>query len=398
MQPWKKVFLGLLLGILVGALLGDKAAFLKPFGDLFIRLIKMVIAPLIFCSIVSGIAQLDNAKQLGRLGIKSVLTYCACTSFAIFLGFLAAWIFRPGDGLVLVEGPPPDMKAFHLGEYLMNIVPDNAVAAFAQGNMLQVVFFATFTGICLLLMGAKAKPITSAIKEIMGVVFFMVNMIVKLAPLAAFAFMAWCVGTQGTAALFSLSKIVCASVFAFSLQYMVFGLMIFFFGKLKPWPFYRKSIAYQLLAFSTSSSKAALPMTMSTAQEKLGISKLSSSFVLPLGATMNMDGLAIYLGLCAITFAQAAGRVLSLHEYGILLVTATIGSIGGAGIPSGTLLMLPMVLASLQLPLEGVALIVGIDRFMDMIRTTISITGDAAVALVVDSSEKTHNADVYYEA
>ena len=171
----------------------------------------------------------------------------------------------------------------------------------------------------------------------------------------------------------------------------------FFFGKLKPWPFYKKSIPYQLLAFSTSSSKAALPMTMSIAEEKLGISKSSASFVLPLGASMNMDGLAIYLGLCAVTFAQAAGRTLSLSEYGILMLTATLGSIGGAGIPSGTLMMLPMVLGSLQLPLDGVALIVGIDRIMDMMRTTINITGDSAVALVVDSSEKTHNAAVYYE-
>ncbi len=397
LQPWQKVLLGLISGILVGFFAGESAAVLKPFGDLFIRLIKMIIAPLIFCSIVSGIGHLENAKHLGRLGLKSVLTYCACTTCAIFLGFIAAWIFRPGDGLVLIEGPKPDSKIFSLGEYLMNIVPESAVGAFAQGSILQVVFFATFAGITLLLMGDKSKPILFAIKEITTVVFFMVQLIVKMAPLAAFAFMAWCVGTQGVASLFSLGKLVCASFFAFSLQYIVFGLLIFFFGKLKPWPFYKKSIPYQLLAFSTSSSKAALPMTMSIAEEKLGISKSSASFVLPLGASMNMDGLAIYLGLCAVTFAQAAGRTLSLSEYGILMLTATLGSIGGAGIPSGTLMMLPMVLGSLQLPLDGVALIVGIDRIMDMMRTTINITGDSAVALVVDSSEKTHNAAVYYE-
>ena len=396
-QPWQKVLIGLVLGVLVGVFAGESAAALKPFGDLFIRLIKMIIAPLIFCSIVSGIGQLDNAKHLGRLGLKSVLAYCACTSFAILLGFIAAWIFRPGDGLVLIEGPPPPSKIFQLGEYLMNIVPESAVGAFAQGSILQVVFFAAFTGVTLLLMGEKAKSVTPILKEITKIVFFMVQLIVKMAPLAAFAFMAWCVGTQGIAVLYSLSKLIGASFFAFGLQYGVFGLLIFVFGKLKPWPFYKKSIPYQLLAFSTSSSKAALPVTMSIAQEKLGISKSSASFVLPLGASMNMDGLAIYLGLCAVTFAQAAGRTLTLSEYGILMVTATLGSIGGAGIPSGTLMMLPMVLGSLHLPLEGVALIVGIDRIMDMMRTTISITGDAAVALVVDSSEKTHDAKVYYE-
>jgi len=396
LPAWQKVFLGLLLGIAVGLLWGESAAALKPLGEIFIRLIKMIIAPLIFCSIVCGITQLTSAKHLGRLGIRSVLIYCACTSFAILLGFIAAWLFRPGEGLVLVEGVHKEATVFHLGDYLLNIVPDNAIGAFSQGAMLQVVFFATFTGICLLLMGEKAKPVTTALKEIMSVTFFMVEMIVKMAPLAAFSFMAWCVGTQGTATLLSLSKLVAASFFAFLLQYLIFGVLIAVFGRLKPWPFYRKSLAYQMLAFSTSSSKAALPTTMSTANEKLGISKLSSSFVLPLGATMNMDGLAIYLGLCAITFAQAAGRSLSLAEYGILMVTATIGSIGGAGIPSGTLMMLPMVLASLQLPLEGVALIVGIDRIMDMMRTTISITGDAAVALVVDRLEKTHDEAVYY--
>jgi Na+/H+-dicarboxylate symporter len=203
------------------------------------------------------------------------------------------------------------------------------------------------------------------------------------------------VGTQGKDVLISLSKLIGAGIFAFALQYGVFGLMILIFGRLSPIPFYKKSLEYQAIAFSTSSSKAALPVTMAVCQEKMGVSKISSSFILPLGATINMDGMAIYLGLCAVTFAQAAGHQLSLQDYGSIIFTATLGSIGGAGIPSASLVMLPMVLSSVNLPLERVALIAGIDLIMDTLRTTISITGDAAVTVMVDSSEGMIDKKVY---
>jgi Na+/H+-dicarboxylate symporter len=395
-QPWHKVLIGLVGGILTGFLLGEHAAYLKPLGDVFIRMIKMIVMPLIFFSIINGLSNIKDANQLGRIGIKAASAYLLCTCFAICLGILAAWLFQPGVGLVLKAAAPQTADVFKPIEMLLNIIPDNIIGAMAQGTILQVVFFSIFCGITLVMMGEKANRIFLTVKDLTEVVMTMIRMIVRFAPVAAFCLMAWCVGTQGSAVLYSLSKLIMAGIFAFMIQYFVFGGIIAVWGRLSPLPFYRKSFEYQAMAFSTSSTKAALPVTMSVCHEKMGVSKVSSSFILPLGATINMDGPAIYLGLCAICFAQAAGHTLTYGEYATIIFTATIGSIGSAGIPSGTIVMLPMILGSVNLPLEGVLLITGIDRLMDTFRTTISITGDAAVTLVVDSSEGMLDKEKYY--
>ena len=396
LQLWHKVLIGLISGIVAGFILGEHAAHLKPFGDLFLRLIKMIVMPLIFFSIINGLGNIKDANQLGRIGIKGAAAYVLCTCFAICLGMLAAWLFQPGAGLVLKASANQVAEPFKPLEMLLNIVPDNAIGAMAQGSILQVVFFSIFCGITIVLMGSKARRIMITVKDLTELILTMIRIIIKLAPIASFCLMAWCVGTQGTAILFSLSKLVIAGIFAFVIQYFVFGGIIAVWGRLSPLPFYKHSLQYQAMAFSTSSTKASLPITMSVCREKMGISKLSTSFILPLGASINMDGLAIYLGLCALCFAQAAGHQLTYSEYATIMFTATLGSIGGAGIPSAAIVMLPMVLGSVNLPLEGVALIVGIDRFMDTFRTTISITGDAAVTLVVDSSEGLLDREKYY--
>ncbi len=228
---------------------------------------------------------------------------------------------------------------------------------------------------------------SSIIQLLSSVVFKMVHLIIQLSPIAACALTAWVVGTQGVEVLINLVELILCAYFAFGLQYLFFGVMIYFFTGLSPKPFFKKSIEYQTLAFSTSSSKAALPTTIKVCQEELGISKFSSSFVLPLGASINMDGIAIYISICTLFFAQATGMILSYSDYGMIIFMGTLGSIGGAGIPGGTIVMLPMVLGSIGLPIEGIALIAGIDRIVDMMRTTISITGDAAVTLCIDHSE-----------
>ena len=395
-QLWHKVLMGLVGGILTGFIFGEHTAYLKPIGDVFIRLIKMIVMPLIFFSIINGLSNIKDANQLGRIGIKAASAFVLCTCFAISLGMLAAWLFQPGVGLVLKATAPQTVAVFKPIEMLMNIIPDNIVGAMAQGTIMQVVFFSIFCGITLVMMGEKANRIFVTVRDLTEVVLTMIRMIVKFAPVAAFCLMAWCVGTQGSAVLYSLSKLVMAGVFAFAIQYLVFGGIIAVWGRLSPLPFYRKSFEYQAMAFSTSSTKAALPVTMSVCHDKMGVSKLSSSFILPLGATINMDGLAIYLGLCAICFAQAAGHTLTYGEYATIMFAATLGSIGGAGIPSAAIVMLPMILGAVNLPLEGVLLITGIDRLMDTFRTTISITGDAAVTLVVDSSEGMLDREKYY--
>lgn len=403
MKLWKKVLIGLLLGVILGVTLKENVVYLKPFGDLFIRLIKMIIVPLIFFAIISGISSVQDSKALGRVGIKASITYLLTTLFAIIIGLGIGTIFEPGSGIILDftgEGTAQitDASMAKIFDTILNIVPENAIDAMAQGTILQVVFFALFTGITLNTMESEvSKRLSSIFALLASMIFKMVHLIIQLSPLAACALTAWIVGTQGMVVLEKLLKLVGCAYLAFGIQYLVFGLIISLWTKLSPIPFFKKSLEYQTLAFSTSSTKAALPTTIKVCQNRLGISKISSSFVLPLGASINMDGIAIYISLCALFFAQATGKVLGFADYGCIILTGTLGSIGGAGIPGGTIVMLPMVLGSIGLPIEGVALIAGIDRIVDMMRSTISITGDATVALCVDHSEGLLDRDIYYK-
>ena len=402
MNLWKKVLIGLGIGVILGIVLKEHVIYIKPFGDLFIRLIKMIIVPLIFFAIVSGITSVQDSKALGRLGIKASVAYLFTTLFAITIGLTVGTLLKPGEGIILnfENGYVPQTQVgsniAKIMETLLNIVPDNAIGAMAQGTILQVVFFALFTGITLNTLDKEnSRRLSSVFHLLSAMVFKMVHFIVQLSPVAACALTAWVIGTQGMSVLQNLMKLIGCAYLAFGIQYLVFGLIIYLWTRLSPLPFFRKSLEYQTLAFSTSSTKAALSTTMKVCQERLGVSSPSASFILPLGASINMDGIAIYISLCALFFAQATGRVLDFNDYGLIILTGTLGSIGGAGIPGGTIVMLPMVLGAVGLPIEGIALIVGIDRIIDMMRTTISITGDAAITLCVDHSEGLLNEDLY---
>lgn len=393
MKLWQKVLVGLALGVFLGVFLKEYVVYLKPFGDLFIRLIKMIIVPLIFFAIIGGITNTKNPEALGRIGIKASIAYILTTCFAAMIGLTVASFFKPGDGVTLnfnnnISPSQEGTNIIKIMDMIIEIIPDNAIGAMAQGTVLQVVFFAIFTGITINKLDKdSSSKLSEAIRLLSNIVFKMVNIIIQLSPVAACALTAWVVGTQGMDVLSNLLKLVGCAYFAFGIQYVFFGIMIYASSGLSPIPFFKKSYEYQALAFSTSSSKAALPTTIRVCQEKLGVSKFSSSFVLPLGASINMDGIAIYITMCALFFAQATGKVLGITDYSLIVLTGTLGSIGGAGIPGGTIVMLPMVLGAVGLPIEGIALIAGIDRIIDMMRTTISITGDAAVTLCVDASE-----------
>jgi Na+/H+-dicarboxylate symporter len=311
-------------------------------------------------------------------------------------------ILEPGSGLTLnldksfKPQSAPAQTTLQLFDTILNIVPDNAIGAMAQGTILQVVFFALFTGFTInTIKGEIADKISEFFRVVSAMVFQMVHLIVQLSPLAACFLTAWVVGSQGATVLLLLLKLVGCAYLGFFLQYLLFGALIWMTTGLSPLPFFKKSFEYQVIAFSTSSSKAALPTTMRVAKDNLGISQVSSSFVLPLGASINMVGIAIYISLAALFFAQALGKQLSFTDYMLIGFTGSLGSIGGAGIPSGTIVMLPLVLGAVGLPIEGIALILGIDRIVDMMRTTISITGDAAVALIVDYSEGLLNKNIY---
>ncbi len=401
---WHKVALGLVLGIIYGVINGENTTYIKPVGDLFLNAISMIIVPLIFFSLVTGITGVSDPSALGRIGIKSCLIYLATTTFAIITGISLAVLLKPGVGSSLDFSSISStaintsmVKDFSFTKMLTGVIPTNAIRAMAEGNMLQVVFFSIFTGITLLhLENNLKKKLVEIFQMLSKLVFKMVSLIIQFSPYGAFALTGWIVGTQGMGVLTDLLKLIGTVITGMSVQYLILGAFIYLFAKLSPIPFYKKSFEYQTLAFSTSSSKATLATTMKVCREKLGISNTSTSFVLPLGAAMNMDGMAIYLGMCTVFFAQVSGIDLTSHDYAVIIITATIGSIGGAGVPGSSMIMLPMILTAVHIPIEGVALIAGIDRILDMIRTTINITGDAAVTLIVDKTEGKLDKETYY--
>ncbi|WP_341793604.1 MULTISPECIES: dicarboxylate/amino acid:cation symporter [unclassified Rickettsia] len=398
MKLWKKVTLGLILGVIFGSYLSSYVSYVKPIGDIFLRLIKMIIAPLIFFSLVSGITSMKDSSALGRVGMKAVLAFLGTTFFATVFGLAVALILKPGHGIHMDLGATHTVSTvatFNIFDFFVRIVPDNAIGAFANDDVLQIVFFAIFTGITLNKMGTTAEPVTDLIHLMSKMVLKMISFVIQLSPYGAFALTAWIVGMYGIEVMSSLSKLVMAVVVAMIFQYLIFGLLIYLFCRVSPIPFYKKSFEYQILAFSTSSSKATLATTMQVCRERLGISEASTSFVLPLGASINMDGFAINLSLTTIFFAQMMGVTLAPHDYLVIILTSTLGSIGGAGIPGASLIMLPMVLSSVHLPIEGVAIIAGIDRILDMLRTTINITGDATITLIIDNSEGTLDKEKY---
>lgn len=399
MKLWHKVMLGLILGLIVGVYLPQHAETVKPIGTIFLRLIQMIILPLIFFSLVSGITSMSDPSSIGRVGIKSVIAFLGTTFFAVVFGLVVAFVLRPGEGVVIDFGAPQERNfsegGFDLMRFLVNIVPNNIVGAFAEGNTLQVVFFAIFTGFILNSMGSSVAPLKDVISLSSKMVLKMISKVVELSPYGAFALTAWVVGTQGIDIMISLSKLVFAVTIAMVLQYLIFGIFIIVFCRMSPIPFYKKSLEYQMVAISTGSSKASLATTMQVCREKLGVSESSTSFVLPIGAAINMDGFAINLGLTTIFFAQMMNIDLSFSDYMIIILTATLGSIGGAGIPGASLIMLPMVLSSVNLPIEGVAIIAGIDRVLDLLRTAINITGDATITLIIDSTEGTLDKEMY---
>jgi Na+/H+-dicarboxylate symporter len=399
MKLWHKVIIGLVLGVVFGIYLPQYSTTVKPIGDIFLRLIQMIILPVIFFSLVAGITGMHDPSSLGRVGMKSVIAFLGTTFFAVIFGMAVAFILKPGEGVMIDFGVPQVRNfkegGFDLTSFLINIVPNNIVGAFAEGKTLQVVFFAIFTGFVLNTMGSVAEPIKQFTSLMSKIVLKMIAKVVEFSPYGAFALTAWVVGTQGFDVMISLSRLVFAIVVAMGMQYLIFGLIIIVFARISPKPFYKKSLEYQSIAFSTGSSKASLATTMQVCRQKLGVSESSTSFVLPLGASINMNGFAINLSLTTIFFAQVMGIELTMSEYMIIITMSTLGSIGGAGIPGGSLIMLPMVLASVNMPIEGVAIIAGIDRVLDLLRTAINITGDATITLVIDASEGTLDKEVY---
>ncbi|QNH03364.1 dicarboxylate/amino acid:cation symporter [Pseudomonas sediminis] len=394
MPLWKQIFIALTLGVVLGVALnqsgyGEYAASIKPIGDLFLNGIRMLIVPLIFVSLVSGVTSLRDMSTMGRLSIKTLSLYLGTTAVAIMIGLALAMIFKPGVGIDLGAAQAVTVaESPSLIATLVALVPANPVAAFAQGNVLQIIVFAILFGLAITLGGEAAKPVKKFMDSLAEVFYKFTGIIIAFAPYGVFALVTWVAGTYGLELLAPLAKVI-GVVYLGCLIHaaVVYAGLIKFVAGLSPVRYVQGVIEPAIVAFSSTSSAGTLPVTMMSAERNLGVSRGVSSFVLPLGTTINMDGTALYQGVCALFIAQAYGIDLSLAQYATIVLTATLASIGTAGVPGAGLIMLSLVLTSVGLPLEGVAIIAGIDRILDMARTSLNVVGDCAVAVVVAKSE-----------
>ena len=390
-----KILIALGLGIIAGLQLGaEGAAFAKawigPLGTIFMNLIKMVIVPLVFSSLVMGVCGLGDVKKLGRIGFKTIALYLITTAFAIALGIAFGVLVEPGAGLnlsteglkVATKTAPPIMKV------IIDIFPTNPLGAMVKANMLQIILFALFVGVGIVAVGEKAEALKNTIDGLAEVCYKMVGIIMSFAPFGVFGLITPVVAANGPAVLLPLLKVIICVYAGCALHALiVYGTLVSVMAKMNPMAFFKGIAPASLLAFSSCSSSGTLPLTMDC-MRKMKVSQNISSFVLPLGATINMDGTALYQGVCALFVAQIYGVELTGAQYMTIMLTGTLASIGTAGVPGAGFIMLTMILTALGLPLEGSALIAGIDRILDMPRTSVNVTGDAAVTLIVDKSEE----------
>ena len=380
-----RILLGLGLGVLAGLALQDapefSAAWIQPFGTLFLNLVKMLVVPLVFCSLTAGVGGLGDARHMGRVGGRTLLFYLCTTALAVALGLLSANLFPVGRGLGYpLPAAREEAPSFSLADTLLGIVPTNPIQALAEGNMLQILFFALALGWASLTIGEKGAPLLRAFGSLAEAMYALTERIMVLAPVAVFALIAPVVAAEGPRVLSSLLGVAVLVYGACLVQLLlVYGGAVGALARRSPRRFFREALPAVVFAFSSASSAGALPFSLEAAGVR--------SFVLPLGATLNMDGTAIYQGVCALFIANAYGIPLALPQQLTIILTCTLASVGTAGVPGAGAVMLGMVLQSVGLPVEGVALVLGIDRVLDMARTAVNVAGDLACAVVVSAAE-----------
>lgn len=389
MKLWQKILIGLALGVLAGAWLGPHAVKLKPIGDIFLNLINMLIVLLIFSSMTVGITSIHDPQKLGRVGGKTLLIYLITTTIAICIGLFFAFLIKPGVGAGLDR-----QVAIHvtdlprMGDMLVNIFPSNPIRSMSEGNVLQIIVFSLFLGLAINFSGEKGKPLLKLLESIADVMYRLTSIVMEFAPYGVFAMMAWVAGSFGVGILKNLATfLICNYLACLVHSVLVLGGLLYFFAKVSPRTFFLGMRDAMAFAFSTNSSSATLPVSLHCVQENLGVSKNISNFVLPLGATVNMNGTAIFQGITAMFIAQAYGIDLEWHSIVTITVTATLSAVGAAGVPGTGLIMLSMVLGSVGLPLEGIALVAGVDRVREMVSTVTNVLGDGAVAVYVSKLE-----------
>lgn len=400
---WVRVVAALAAGVVVGFVFGDLAETSKWIGDIFVRLIRMIVVPLIFTTIVAGVVSMGDPKRLGSIGIKAVGLYMLTTLGAITIGLAFGVLFQPGAGVDISGAVPNTMaEAPPLAERLFGIVPTNPIGALADGDVLPIIFFSILFGVGVVTAGEKARIVGEVIEAGAEAVLKVAGIVMEFAPYGVFALVAWVAGTMGADALSQLLKLSII-VYAACITHMlvVYGGMIRGVLGLPLVRFFRGMFDAQAVAYSTASSSATLPVTLNCAQRNLGVHNTVASSVLPLGTTINMDGTALYQGIIATFAAQVFGISLGFTDYLLIALTVTLVSIGTAGVPSASLFLAATVLSTFGVTDAQTALVVGFilpfDRILDMMRTTVNVTGDAAVAVTVAKWEKELDEDVFRE-
>jgi Na+/H+-dicarboxylate symporter len=396
-----RILLGLILGALAGVIWGPQIQVIKPIGTAFIRLIKMIVIPLIFASLIVGAASLGDIKKVGRIGIKTMSYFLISTCVAITLGLTLANLIQPGKSL------PVEIREDLLSDYessaseqvggaltqsyqeiLLDIIPENPIQSMTRGNMLQVIFFALFMGIVMsMLPEDRMRPVRSFFEGINDIMAKIVHVIIQIAPFGVFALIASVVGSFGVHVLMALLNYAMVVILGQLILFLLYPLVVSLTTSVSYGQFLSSMRPAQLIAFSSSSSSATLPVTIQSVEEGIGVKRQIASFVLPLGATINMDGTALFQGVSAVFIAQVYNMDLSLSAQLSVVLTAVLASIGTAGAPGVGVLMLVIVLKQIGIPLEGIALILGVERILDMFRTTVNVTSDAAATVLIAKSE-----------
>jgi len=393
------MFAGLIVGSLSNTFAGDISLYndyiinglFHIAGAIFINALKMLVVPLVTFSLITGVCGIGDISQLGRVGIKSFALFMVTTILAITLAISISSLLEPGTNFItnndnIAAFTPP--TAPPLTQVIINLVPTNPVAAFSQGNMLQIIFFTILFGICLVKLGERGRPIVDVCERLNDVMMRLVELVMHFAPYGVFALMAKTFATQGLGLILPMMAYFGTVVLVLALHLSgTLMILLNLLGRVSPLMFLKKMRATQIFAFSTSSSNATIPVTLRTTEQRLGVDNSTAAFIVPFGATINMDGTAIMQGVATVFIANVYGIDLGLMGYLTVIVMAALASIGTAGVPGVGLIMLAMVFNQVGLPVEGIALIMGVDRLLDMMRTAVNVSGDAAITTIVARSE-----------
>jgi len=382
-----QILIAIVLGVAVGLLLGEKTSHIKVVGDIFIRLLKMIIIPLILASMVAGIVSLGDVRKLGRIGLRTFIYYTATTLLAVLVGLILVNVIRPGarvkmgleKGAELSQRETPSVASI-----VKDIVPENVLAAMAQDKVLSIIFFSIILGVAISSVGEKGRGLALLFEAFSGVMMKITGWIMRLAPFGVFALMAYTIGSMGLSVIKPLILYMATVVVGLGIHAIVtLPALLSAFGRYSPLKFIKDVFSAVATAFSTASSAATLPITMDCVEKNAGVSNKVASFVLPLGATVNMDGTALYEAVAAMFIAQAYGIDLTIWQQVIIMLTATLASIGAAAIPGAGLVTMVIVLKAVNLPLEGIGMILAVDRLLDMLRTAVNVWGDACGTVIV---------------